>query len=68
MKILVDIPDRKAFKFIELLNNISFVKIKILTQSNVLFLEEIKEAVDEIKQIREGKKKARNAEDFLKEL
>ena len=31
-------------------------------------VQEIKEAVDEMKLIRAGKKKARNAEDFLNEL
>jgi hypothetical protein len=33
-----------------------------------LFLIELTEAVEELKQIKEGKKTARNAEDFLNEL
>jgi hypothetical protein len=33
-----------------------------------LFMTELAEAVEEMKQIREGKKQARNAEDFLNEL
>jgi len=33
-----------------------------------LFLLELTEAVEELKQIKEGKKVARNAEDFLNEL
>lgn len=33
-----------------------------------LFLTELAEAVEELKLIKEGKKKARNAEDFLNEL
>lgn len=33
-----------------------------------LFLTELTEAVEEMKQIKEGKKQARNAEDFLNEL
>jgi len=33
-----------------------------------LFMTELAEAVEEMKQIKEGKKQARNAEDFLNEL
>jgi hypothetical protein len=33
-----------------------------------LFLSELAEAVEEMKQIKEGKLKARNAEDFINEL
>jgi PHD/YefM family antitoxin component YafN of YafNO toxin-antitoxin module len=33
-----------------------------------LFMTELAEAVEEMKLIKEGKKKARNAEDFLNEL
>ena len=33
-----------------------------------LFMTELAEAVEEMKQIREGKKQARNAEDLLNEL
>jgi hypothetical protein len=33
-----------------------------------LFMTELAEAVDEMRQIKEGKKQARNAEDFLDEL
>jgi PHD/YefM family antitoxin component YafN of YafNO toxin-antitoxin module len=33
-----------------------------------LFMTELAEAVEEMKQIREGKKQARNAEEFLNEL
>lgn len=33
-----------------------------------IFMTELTEAVEEMKQIKEGKKQARNAEDFLNEL
>lgn len=33
-----------------------------------LFMTELSEAVEEMKQIKEGKKQPRNAEDFLNEL
>jgi len=68
MKVLLDIPDSKAKSFLEVLRSISFVKAKPLTESKAKFLEELKEAVEEMKMIKSGKKKARNAEDFLNEL
>ena len=37
-------------------------------RSKKLFLTELAEAVEEMKQIREGKKQARNAEEFLNGL
>jgi hypothetical protein len=39
-----------------------------ITEAKALLLEELKEAVEEMKLIKAGKKKARNAEDFLNEL
>jgi hypothetical protein len=68
MKILLDIPDNKASSLLEVLNGISYVKVKLLTESKALLLEEIREAVEEMKLIRTGKKKARNAEEFLNEI
>lgn len=68
MKILLDIPDHKAASLMEVLRSISFVKAKPITDSKAQLLEELKEAVEEMKLIRLGKKKARNAEDFLNEL
>ncbi len=68
MKILLDIPDNKASSFMEVIKSISYVKAKPLTDSKAKLMSEIKEAVEEMKLIRAGKKKARNAEDFLNEL
>ena len=68
MKILLDIPDNKATSFMDVLKSISYVKVKPLTEAKALLMEEIREAVEEMKLIRAGKKKARNAEDFLNEL
>ena len=68
MKVLLDIPDNKAGSLMEVLRSISFVKAKQLTGSKAQTLQELREAVEEMKLIRAGKKKARNAEDFLNEL
>lgn len=68
MKILLEIPDNKASSLLDVLKSISYVKTKQLTDSKALLMEEIREAVEEMKLIRAGKKKARKAEDFLNEL
>ena len=68
MKILLDIPDSKASSLMEVLRSISYVKAKTLTDTKAQLMQEIREAVEEMKLIRTGKKKARNAEDFLNEL
>ncbi|MGN6491447.1 MAG: hypothetical protein ACTHLE_05575 [Agriterribacter sp.] len=68
MKVLLDIPDNKASSLMEVLKSISYVKAKPLTKAKAKLMEEISEAVEEINLIKEGKKKARNAEDFLNEL
>jgi hypothetical protein len=68
MKILLDIPDNKATSLLDVLKSISYVKAKPLTEAKAVLMEEIREAVEEMKLIRTGKKKARNAEEFLNEL
>ncbi len=52
----------------DVLKSISYVKAKTLTDAKALLMKEIREAVEEMKLIRAGKKKARNAEDFLNDL
>ncbi len=68
MKVLLDIKDNKAEFVMELLKNFSFVKAKPLTSTKADVLEGIKEAVEEMKLIKAGKLKARNAEDLFDEL
>ena len=68
MKVLLDIPDSKAASLMDVLRSISYVRAKPLTDAKALLLEELRDAVEEMKLIRVGKKKARNAEDFLNEL
>lgn len=68
MKVLLDIKDNKALHLMEVLKSLPYVRAKALTNEKALLLEEIKEAVEEMKLISEGKKQARNAEDFLNEL
>jgi cell fate (sporulation/competence/biofilm development) regulator YmcA (YheA/YmcA/DUF963 family) len=68
MKVLLDIPDHKASSLMDVLKSITYVKTTQLTEAKALLMREIREGVEEMKLIRSGKKKARNAEDFLNEL
>lgn len=68
MKVLLDIKDNKAAFVMELLNSFSFIKTKKLTEEKSLLIEELNEAVEEMRLIKAGKKKARSADDFLNEL
>jgi hypothetical protein len=68
MKVLLDIKDNKAGFVMELLKNLSFVKAKPLTPSKAQLLEEVKEAVDNMTLIKQGKLKARPAKELLDEL
>ncbi len=68
MKLLLEINDNKVAFFIELLKNFSFVKAKPITDENGLLMEEIKEAVENLKLVRQGKLKARPAKELLNEL
>lgn len=68
MKVLLEFPDSKAESLMDVLKSIKYIKTKTLTDSKALLMSEIKEAVDEMKLIRAGKKTARNAEEFLNEL
>jgi hypothetical protein len=68
MKLILDIKDDKAAFIIELLSNFKFVKAKPLTPYKAEVLEGLKEAVDEVNQIKAGKKKAQSLSDFLNDL
>ncbi len=68
MKVLLEIKDNKAAFIMELLNNFKFVKAKPLTPYKAEVLEGIKEAVEEMKLIKEGKLKGIPAKDLLDEL
>jgi hypothetical protein len=68
MKILLDVKDNKAASLFQLLGGLSYVKTKTLTPYKAAVLENIKEAVDEMKKIKSGKLRARNAEDLFNEL
>lgn len=69
MKILLDVKDSKAAFFMELVKNFSFVKKAMpLSDAKAELIQDTREAVVELKLIKEGKLQARNAEDLIDEL
>ena len=68
MKVILDIEDSKAAFVMELLKNFKFIKTKTLTPYKAEILEGIKEAVEEINLIKEGKLEGKPARDLLNEL
>ncbi len=68
MKVILDIKDNKAAFVMELLNNFSFVKAKSISPAKAQFLEELKEAVDNLNLVKQGKIEPRPAKDLLDEL
>ena len=68
MKVMLDIKDSKAAFIMELLRSFSFVKAEPLSDEKAEIIEGIKQAVKELKLVKAGKLKARNAEDVINEL
>jgi hypothetical protein len=68
MQVLLNIPDVRVPFLMDVLQHFSYVKVKPLTDEQALLLTEVREAVEEMKLIKGGKKQARDVEDFLHEL
>jgi hypothetical protein len=68
MKVLLEIKDSKATHLLEVLKGLSYVKATTISDEKALLLEEIKEAVDNLILVRQGKLKARPAKELLNEL
>ena len=68
MKLLLEIKDDRAAFIMELLSNFSFVKAKPLTPYKAEVLENVKQAVEEMKLINKGKLKGTPAKELLDEL
>ena len=68
MKVLVDVDDKKGEFILELLNNFSFARARPISPAKAELLEEIKEAVENLNAVKQGKMKARSAKELLDEL
>jgi hypothetical protein len=61
VKVLLDIKDNKAHFLLEILKDLPYVKIQVLTSYKAQVLENLSEAVEEMKLIKANKLTARNA-------
>ncbi len=69
MKVLLEVNDNKVDFFLEIIKNFSFVKeVKTISDAKADLIQDIKDAVEELKLVRDGKLIARNAEDLINEL
>jgi hypothetical protein len=65
---LLDVKESKASFIMELLNNFSFVKTQPITNEKALLLQEIKEAVETVNLVKQGKLSARPAKELFNEI
>jgi hypothetical protein len=65
MKIMLEIPDNKASFFLEVLKSFSFVKTINIIDNKAKLTENIKESIEELKLIRQGKLKGIPAKDLI---
>jgi hypothetical protein len=65
MKAIIDIPEKKVASTLDVLRSISYLKVIPLTDEKFLLMQEIKESVKEMNEIKRKKKTARNAREFL---
>ncbi len=68
MKILLDIKDDKASFILEVLKNFKYVKAKQLTNTKAEAIEGLKEAIEEVKLIKQGRLKGIPTKELLNEL
>jgi hypothetical protein len=67
-RVILDIPDNKINFFMELVNNLGFNKVQRLSNEKKEFIDDLKQALSEVEQHRQGKIKLKPARDFLNEL
>jgi hypothetical protein len=69
MKLLVDIRNEAKVPFVmEFFNSQSYIKAKPISDAGAKLMQDLKEAMDEVKLHRQGKIKLKTAEQLLNEL
>ncbi len=68
MKVLLDIKDEKAIHLLEVLKSLPYVKTRKLTESKAELMSEIRDAVENLNLVKQGKIKARPVQELLDEL
>jgi hypothetical protein len=67
-RIVIDIPENKIKFFMELVNNLGFKKVQLISQEQKKFVAELQHSLDQVKQHQEGKIKLQTAKELLDEL
>lgn len=68
MKVLLEIKENKVQFVMELLNSLNFVKVQPLSAEKAELITDVREAVEELKLVRQGKLKGIPAKELLDEL
>ena len=68
MKILLEIPDNKAFSLMEVLKSISYVKAETISPEKAKFLKELKSSIEQVIAAKQGKIKLKSIDQLLNEL
>jgi hypothetical protein len=68
MKVLLEIKNNKASHLMEVLKDLPYVKATIISDEKAILVQDIKEAVEELNLIRQGKLKGIPAKQLLDEL
>jgi len=69
MKILIDIPDRQAAFALKVLKSLSFVKkVRPMGDSAVELWNDLQEAAEEVKLLKQGQITLKSAQELLDEL
>ena len=68
MRVLLDIKDAQALHLMEVLKSLPYVKTTTLTEAKAQLLEELKESVDTLNQVKKGKVKLKSARDLFNEV
>ncbi len=68
MRVLLDIKDAQALHLMEVLKSLPYVKTTTLTEAKAQLLEELKESVDTLNQVKKGKVKLKSGRGLFNEL
>ena len=68
MQYLLEVDDNKDKFLLEILKHFRFVKTRPLTKTNLQFVKELQQSVQEVNQAKRGKIKLQKAKDLLNEL
>ncbi|NCT10259.1 MAG: hypothetical protein GW772_09310 [Flavobacteriia bacterium] len=68
MKVLIDIKESKVPFVLELLNSLQFIKMTPITEEKAALISDLREAVGELKLIRQGKMKGISAKELIDDL